>query len=187
MRRIFTISSIVAVLILSVFTTVSASAARVPCDKSRTVTPVVSLKDGSYGKLWSQSYGTALVSYRWDRKLLTITAGARLKQLRVDDTSVSLPVRSYWIREAYYTCRSGRLRKIGRARSFYVNRGSNLIPPDWKTLRIDSWPRDEWLGMAFAGMWLTSRITIETPDGKRSSIRASIRIRPPKGAVNPNN
>lgn len=176
MYRTFLLGNILAALLLSLFT-LPATAATVPCDKSRTVAPVKLLKDGTYGKTWERSYGTTQMSSGWrNRRNLTVKVGLiRLNQ----------PIRAFWIREIYHVCSASRLKEVGRAHFFYVAQGSGVVPSGVKPLRIDHWSTKGLYGMARSGMWVTSRITIEMPNGKRTSIRATIPILP-KDVANPN-
>lgn len=170
------VGGILTALVLSLFA-VPASATTVPCDKSRVVTPVESLKDGTYGRTWERNYGTVQMSWSWpDRRDLALKVGV----IRTKQT-----LRSFWIREVYHVCRGGKLQPIGRAHLYYVSRGAGVVPSGVKPLRVDRWSARGLIGMAFDGIWLTSRVTIEMPNGKRSSLRATIRVFPPEGATNP--
>jgi len=135
------------------------------------VTPVEPLKDGTYGRTWQRNYGTVQISSGWlSRRKLTVKAGV---------VNLRQRIKAVWIREIYHVCRSGKLLQAGRA--YWTDRA-----PIRKTMRVDRWSFKELMGMTFEGLWLTSRVTIEMPDGSRSSLRTTIPILPPEGVANPN-
>jgi len=172
-------------LILSLFV-LPASAATVPCDKSRKVTPVTRLEDGAYGKVWelqahNQRYGAVQVSLELTRRKLTVKAGVTWLEkgavLSISD-----------IRSVYHVCRSGRIERERWHRTKSRYEGSGLVLPQrledhvyvWSTLALERL-------RARNGFWLTTRITVELLDGRRSSIRATIPAFPlPEGATSPN-
>jgi hypothetical protein len=168
-HRSVAISSILVALVLAVCA-MPGYAATIPCDKSRQVSPSVPLMDGTYGRVWKKhKYWIVQSSYRW--------SNAERLVVKVGTSRLDVKVKSFSIREAFYVCESGELKKPVTASLWgWTSTGRRSLLP----LRTDVVPGNGLTEAASRGLWLTSRITIVAFDGTRSSLYATIRIRPPK-------